>query len=92
MIAPSSEVQPNLRPLLVSVRQARQILGGCGNNKFWALVKAGEIELIGSARKRWVTVASLDAYVARQLEVAKAEGPSPGPRTARISAPASGQV
>jgi|HubBroStandDraft_6_1064221.scaffolds.fasta_scaffold2139372_1 hypothetical protein len=88
MFAPNPEVQPNLRPLLVSVRKARELLGGCGHNKFWALVKVGEIELIGSSRKRWVTLASLDAYVARQLKVAKAEGPSTGPRTAKVAAQA----
>ena len=52
---------------------------GIGNNQFWALVKAGEFELLGSARKRWVTISSLEAYVVRQVEAAKA-APKPSKR------------
>ncbi len=53
-----------LKPLIVSVREARRLLGGISNNKFWKLVKAGEFELVGSERKRFVVVASLHRYVA----------------------------
>jgi hypothetical protein len=66
---------PELKPLLVSVRQARELLGGCGNNRFWSLVKAGEFELIGTERKRWVVVESLNAYVERERAAAKAASP-----------------
>jgi hypothetical protein len=58
------EVKPTLEPLIVSVKQARQLLGGCGNNKFWQLAKSGAFELVGSERKRFVTVTSLKRYVA----------------------------
>jgi hypothetical protein len=54
-----------LEPLLVPVKEARRLLGGIGNNQFWALARNGEVELVGTERKRWVTVASLHAYVAR---------------------------
>ena len=54
-----------LEPLLVTVREARKLLGNVGNGKFWKLVKAGELELIGTERKRWVIVASLHDYVER---------------------------
>ena len=30
-----------MEPLIVSVKEARRLLGGMGNNKFWALAKAG---------------------------------------------------
>jgi hypothetical protein len=52
-------------PLLVPVVEARRLLGGIGHNQFWKLAKAGELELVGSERKRWVVVASITAYVAR---------------------------
>ncbi len=68
---------PTIKPLIVSVRQARQLLGGASNNRFWRLVKAGELELIGSKRKRWVLVESLEAYVARQRHAAAASRPKP---------------
>lgn len=56
--------EPHIEPLLVSVRDARKLLGGCGNNRFWQLAKAGAFELVGSDHKRWVTVASLKRFVA----------------------------
>jgi len=62
----------DLQPLIVSVKKARELLGGCGNNQFWALVKAGEFEVMGTPRKRWITIASLEAYVARQVKAAAA--------------------
>lgn len=52
-----------LEPLLVSVREARRLLGGVSNNKFWKLVAAGEFELVGNERKRFVTLVSLRSYV-----------------------------
>lgn len=60
-----------LKPLLVSVREARRLLGGCGNNRFWDLVKTGQIELVGSSRKRWVPTASLEALIERMREEAR---------------------
>jgi hypothetical protein len=54
-----------LQPLLVPVVEARRLLGGIGNNQFWKLAKAGELELVGTERKRWVVVDSITAYVAR---------------------------
>lgn len=59
------QIESDLPPLLVSVKQARRLLGGIGNGLFWKLVKRGEFELVGTERKRWVVVASLNAYVER---------------------------
>ncbi len=61
----------DLRPLLVSVKKARELLGGCGNNRIWKLIKDGELEVVGSERKRWVVVESLNSYVERQRAAAK---------------------
>ncbi len=68
---------PTIKPLLVSVRQAREMLGGASNNRFWALDKSGEFELVGTERKRWVVVESLEAYVARQRHAAANARPAP---------------
>jgi hypothetical protein len=73
-------------PLIVSVKEARRLLGGCSNNKFWKLVGAREFELLGSERKRFVTVASIRAYIERQVEAA-ASGPR-GRLLPRQTAPA----
>lgn len=49
----SNATNPNLiEPLLVSVREACRLLGGIGHNQFWKMVKAGELELVGSERER----------------------------------------
>lgn len=68
-----------LQPLLVPVVEARRLLGGIGNNTFWKLAKAGELELVGTERKRWVVVASIHAYVAKEIAAANAA------KTARAS-------
>ena len=67
--------KPNREPLrgdelLVSVADARRLLR-IGNNKFWTLAAAGEFELIGSERKRWVLIDSIRAYVERQRSAAQ---------------------
>jgi hypothetical protein len=49
--------------LLVDVREARRLLGNITKNHFWALARSGAFELVGSERKRFVVVASLQAYV-----------------------------
>ena len=77
-----------LEPLLVSVVNARKMLGGIGHNQFWALVKAGELELVGSTHKRWVTVASLKGRVARMLAVAQQPSGNPRKRTEQPNAAA----
>jgi hypothetical protein len=63
----------DLPPLLVSVKKARELLGGVGNNQIWRLIKRGELDVCGSRRKRWVSVSSIQAYVGRQLTAAAAE-------------------
>jgi hypothetical protein len=69
---------PPLKPLVLSRRAACEFLGGIGKAKFWGLVRAGEIELVGDSNKRWATTASCEAYIERQLAKARAEGPPRG--------------
>jgi hypothetical protein len=74
-----------MEPLIVSVKEARRLLGGMGNNKFWALAKAGAFQLTGTNRKRFVVVSSLKSYVEN---VASRETVDPNPPKRR-HAPAS---
>lgn len=52
----------DLKPLLVSVSQARQLLN-ISEKKFWALVAAGHFDLRGTHHKRYVTMASIEKYI-----------------------------
>jgi hypothetical protein len=86
MSALSSELQSDLQPFLVSVRKARELLGGIGNNKFWQLAKCGELELVGTERKRWVVYGSIERYVARLRDAANAGRAAESPSQARTLA------
>jgi hypothetical protein len=56
-----------LTPLLVSVREARRLLGNIGANKFWQLTHEGEFgPLLGSSRKRFVRLSAIRDYVDRE--------------------------
>ncbi len=72
-----SSTSPELKPLLVSVRQARVLLGGISNNLFWRYVRDFDLELTGTFRKRWVVVASIEAAVEKMRK--QAEQPSERP-------------
>jgi hypothetical protein len=65
MSTPSHNPSTELKPLLVSVRKAREILGGISHNRFWQLARLGELELVGTERKRWVVYESIERYVTR---------------------------
>lgn len=58
------QMSTELKPLIVSVKEARRLLGGCGHNRFWQLVKQNAFELVGTEHKRFVVVESLERYVA----------------------------
>jgi len=59
------ELPVYVRPARMSIRQIADYLGS-GERQIWDLIKAGELEVVGTRRKRWVITASADAYVARQ--------------------------
>jgi hypothetical protein len=51
--------------LLVSIREARELLGGIGHTTLYALVKRGEIVKVNIGRRGFITSESLEAYVDR---------------------------
>jgi excisionase family DNA binding protein len=58
-------------PIGLAPNAAKQAIG-CGTTKLYELLAAGELESYCVGRSRRITVASIEAYVARQLEQAKA--------------------
>jgi hypothetical protein len=48
------------KPLLVSGSVARKLIG-CGNTKFWQLVKDGKVQMADVGGRRMVIYASLEA-------------------------------
>ena len=59
-----------VEPLLVRHQQARVLLG-YGNTKYWELVKAGEIEVVGRGAMSRATYASIKALVEKLLAEAR---------------------
>lgn len=55
-----------IEPLLLRHSAAKQMLA-CGNSKYWELVKAGEIEVVGKGGMSRATYASVRRYVAKLL-------------------------
>jgi Helix-turn-helix domain len=58
-----SDVTP---PLLVSVKEARRLLGNISNNTIWRIIGRGELDVLGTSRKRLITLQSITAFIARQ--------------------------
>jgi excisionase family DNA binding protein len=65
--SPGSE---DLEPLVVKPKVAWRMLG-CGNTRGYQLLDAGELESYRDGRSRKITVASIKAFVARQLAAAR---------------------
>jgi hypothetical protein len=57
---------PAIRPLTVSVQEARLALG-VGNSLVWRLIGAGKLQTVLLGAKRFVTVASMERLIAEQL-------------------------
>lgn len=55
------------RRLVVRPRIAREMLGGCGLERLYRLLNSGELESFRDGRARYVTVASIEGYIARRL-------------------------
>jgi hypothetical protein len=53
-----------LEPFFVKHSEGRRLIR-CGNTKYWELVKAGEIEVVGKDKMSRAVYASIKAYVAR---------------------------
>jgi excisionase family DNA binding protein len=61
------------RPLVVSPRQACQLLS-VGLTRLYELLKAGELDSLHVGRSRRVTVASIHAFIERQLATSRHRG------------------
>ena len=59
----------DVEPLVVKPKAAWGMLG-CGNTRGYELLAAGELESYKEGRSRKITVASIKAFVARQLAAA----------------------
>jgi hypothetical protein len=57
------------KPMLVSATRAREILD-VGTTKFWAMVKAGKIEMADTGGRRMVVYASLERLATPTREAA----------------------
>jgi excisionase family DNA binding protein len=62
----------DVEPLVVKPKVAWKMLG-CGNTRGYELLAAGELESYKDGRSRKVTVASIKAFVNRQLAAARSE-------------------
>ncbi len=62
----------DVEPLAVKPKVAWKMLG-CGNTRGYELLAAGELESYKDGHSRKITVASIKAYVARQLAAAQSE-------------------
>jgi hypothetical protein len=59
----SGREESHLPPILVSVRQARELLAGMNKDKFWSeLVRGAFGEVLGNKQKRYLYYANLKRY------------------------------
>jgi hypothetical protein len=65
-------VTEDIEPLLVRHPQGRKLLG-VGASKYWALVRQGEIEVVGKGAMSRAFYPSIKKYVAKLLAEAAAE-------------------
>jgi hypothetical protein len=63
--SPEREFAVYVKPARLSIQRTADYLGS-GERHIWLLIKAGELEVVGTPRKRWVITSSIDAYIARQ--------------------------
>ena len=57
-----------INPLLHSIPEARVMLGGIGNSKFYELVGAGQLKLVKIGSRSFVTSDEIRRYVAALQE------------------------
>ncbi len=62
----------DIEPFLLRHSDARRMLG-YGNSKYWELVKAGEIEVVGKGAMSRAIYDSIKRYVAKLIEEARRE-------------------
>jgi hypothetical protein len=57
----------------VRPREAKRLLGNIGPDRLWRLIKAAEIDSYLVGRSRFITVESIERYIARHLAEARDE-------------------
>ena len=57
-----------LSPLIHPIPDAREILGGIGNSKFYEIVSEGQLKLVKIGSRSFVTADELRRYVAALQE------------------------
>jgi hypothetical protein len=60
------KTEESVRPLLVRPKRAKQLLD-CDDKKLWGLIRSGELASFLDGRARRISVASIEAYIARRL-------------------------
>jgi hypothetical protein len=55
-----------LKPLVVSMAQA-EVLLSCGHDQIYDLIRAGELDSYTEANRRKITMASIEALIAKRL-------------------------
>lgn len=63
----------DLEPIVVSPHGAQKMLA-CGRTRIYELIAAEEVESYKDGRRRKITVASIESYVARRLSTGSSEG------------------
>jgi hypothetical protein len=66
----SEQSDPAGEPLVVRPKQARHLYGGLSNEKLNEKIKAGDVDSYLDGRRRLITVASIKADIARNVEAA----------------------
>ena len=75
----------HLKPAQLSIKHTAEHLD-CSTPKVWQLVKTGELKVVGSKTKRWVTMASIEAYLAKLHQQAADDAAAEYSRPAKASA------
>jgi excisionase family DNA binding protein len=61
------------KPLLIPIPTACNMLGGITRPTVYNLINAGELHRVKIGKRAFITSASIDAYVERQMQVAAAQ-------------------
>lgn len=74
-------------PVLVSITEARKMLGGIGNAKMYALIRAELVDARRLGGRTLISVASLAALPSRLAKVELSAAPSPPKDGPTVAAP-----
>ncbi|GAB3019579.1 helix-turn-helix domain-containing protein [Mycobacterium bourgelatii] len=66
----SNDYQGSPPRLLLSIQEAQAALGGISRSKIWSLANSGEITRISIGTRRFITLNSIEQFIARQTAAA----------------------